>query len=70
MIARKPWSLFRAVLVASSVLVIFFIAPIVLGALAGFLKARSGAKTVEIVRYVTVAHSSGRKPPSSASSAP
>jgi hypothetical protein len=63
---RKRWTLWQAVLLTASVLALLFLTPIVIGALAGYLSARSGAKTVEIIRYVTTANSSvvpARSPP-------
>jgi len=54
---RKPWALWQALLAASTVLVLLLLTPIVIGLLAGYLSARSGPKTVEIVRYVTSADS-------------
>lgn len=58
MTARKPWSSFELLLAASSALAILFLSSLVLAALAGYLTAGSGPKTVEVNRYITVANSS------------
>ena len=44
-------------LIASAAVALLLLTPIVIGLLAGYLSARSGPKTVEIVRYVTTANS-------------
>ena len=66
---RKHWTLWQAVLIASTAIAVSFLALIAVGAFAGYLKARSGPKTVEIIRYVTVASSAGGAPAHSAPSA-
>ncbi len=57
MSARKPWSML-GVLGISSLLAISFLAALVGVAFAGYLSHRSGPKTIEIIRYVSVASSS------------
>ncbi len=63
---RKSWSLLKAVLVASSLIVILFVAPIVIGVVAGYLSYTSEPKTLEIVRVVTVPKASAAPPARSA----
>ncbi|MEI9940911.1 MAG: hypothetical protein WDO69_27150 [Pseudomonadota bacterium] len=58
MTKHRPWSLLEVVLATSSLILISFLAPIVIGALAGFFTYRSGPKTLEVIRHVTVSNSS------------
>ncbi len=53
----ESWRLFKVVLAASSLMLLLFLAPIVVGLVAGFLIYRTEPKTLEI-RRVTVHDSS------------
>jgi hypothetical protein len=64
--ARKPWSSFEVLLAASGALALLFLSSLVLAALAGYLSAGSGTKTVEVNRYVSVANSPSAPPARSA----
>jgi len=70
MTAGRSWSVFQVVLVASSLIVLFYVALFVIGLLLGFMISKSAPKTVEIVRYVSVANSASAQPARSPPSAP
>jgi len=62
---RRPWRLWQILLVTSSLIVLTFFTLVAVGAIAAYLRHGSGRKTVEIVRYRTVASSSSAAEPSS-----
>jgi hypothetical protein len=66
MTERKPWGVLPVLLAVSGVIALVYFALLVMGALLGFLTAKSAPKTVEIIRYVSVASSTSTKPAPSA----
>ena len=66
MIAHKPWSSLVVVLAVSGSLALLFLAAMVTAVVVGYLSVPTGPKTVEVVRYVTVANSALAAPARSA----
>jgi len=59
MIKRESWRLFKVLLAGSGLILILFLAPLVVGLVAGLVLHASHPKTVEVLRYVSAPSFSG-----------
>lgn len=63
MTPRKPWSLWQAIVVATSVVAVLFVAPVAFAALLVYLRHQPTPQVIEVVRYTTVPAPSLSAPP-------